>query len=369
MKRIKVGIIGQGRSGRDIHRFLMETEKEVWDRFEIVAISDPIKERWQYPSKYPASPKLKCYEDAHEMLKDKRIELVVNASRTPGHVPLSIEAMKAGFDVLCEKPAAGTLKEFDAAIAISKKTGKFYNIFQQSRFRTVFTKIMDVINSGVLGRISMVKVYYNGFGRRWDWQTIQDMCAGELLNTGPHPLDQCLQFYGDAYPEKIFCTMDRCLTYGDAEDSIKLVFGGKGHPTIDMEVCKTLYNSDVYLVYGTQGSLRGTGDTVTWKYYKPEDEIGHTVQKAPLEAAGRMPSYCVEPTPLKFYEETYKIPERHTWMVPWGVEYYKQLYAALTEGKPMDVKLEQVRRQIRLVEECHKMNPLSKKFHLTGERL
>ena len=367
MKRIKVGIIGQGRSGRNIHRLLMETEPEVWERFELVAISDPIKERWSFPSTLPVSPKLKCYEDCHEMLKDKRIELIVNSSRTPGHAPLSIEAMKAGFNVLCEKPAAPTLKEFDKAIAVSKKTGRFYNIYQQSRFRTVFVKVRELMESGIIGRVSMVRIYYNGFGRRWDWQTIQDMCAGELLNTGPHPLDQALALYGDGYPEQIFCTMDRLTTYGDAEDSIKLVFGGKGHPTIDMEVYKDGYPESVYHVYGTLGTIKATGDTVTWKYYKPEENITHTVCQAPLEGDGRLPVYCSEK--LHMYEESYKVPERMTAMHPWGVEYYKQLYAALTEGKPMDVTLEQVRRQIRLIEECHAKNPLNKKFHLKGERL
>ena len=41
-----------------------------------------------------------------------------------------------------------------------------------------------------------------------------------------------------------------------------------------------------------------------------------------------------------------------------------QLYAALTEGKPMEVTLEQVRRQIMIIEESHKQNPLPKKVTL-----
>ena len=42
MKRIRVGIIGQGRSGRNIHRHLFETQPELQKRFEVVAVADPM---------------------------------------------------------------------------------------------------------------------------------------------------------------------------------------------------------------------------------------------------------------------------------------------------------------------------------------
>ena len=42
MKRIRVGIIGQGRSGRNIHRHLFETQEQLKARFEVVAVADYI---------------------------------------------------------------------------------------------------------------------------------------------------------------------------------------------------------------------------------------------------------------------------------------------------------------------------------------
>ena len=47
MKKIRVGIIGQGRSGRGIHRHLFTTVPELQERFEVVAIADRIRERWE----------------------------------------------------------------------------------------------------------------------------------------------------------------------------------------------------------------------------------------------------------------------------------------------------------------------------------
>jgi predicted dehydrogenase len=206
MKRIKVGIIGQGRSGRNIHRHLFECCPALQERFDVVAVADPIEER-RANTNPGANPKCKHYADYKELLKDKNVELVVNASRSHKHVEISIEAMKAGYNVICEKPLANKVSDVDRLLKVQKETGKFFAVFQQARFRPLYQKICEVIRSGVLGEIAMVKVSYNSFGRRWDWQTIQGLNAGELMNTAPHPLDQMIglwDMFGVSDPDRIF---------------------------------------------------------------------------------------------------------------------------------------------------------------------
>ena len=44
----------------------------------------------------------------------------------------------------------------------------------------------------------------------------------------------------------------------------------------------------------------------------------------------------------------------------WGTKYYVNIYDAITTGAPIKVKLSQVRRQIAIIEECHRQNPLPK---------
>ena len=205
----------------------------------------------------------------------------------------------------------------------------------------------------------MVKVAYNCFGRRWDWQTIQDMCAGELLNTGPHPLDQVVQFFGNADPEQIFCKMDRANTFGDAEDHIKLIISGKGHPTVDMEVSRCCaFPGNTYEIYGTNGGLKACGTEVSWKYFRPQDMMEQHAIVEPLEGAGRMPVYCGED--MHIYEEKWTCPAYANTFDCWGTDYYKDIYEGITTGKPTEVQLEHVKRQIRIIEECHKQNPFPK---------
>ena len=359
MKRIRVGIIGQGRSGRNIHRYLIDTHKDLHEMFELVGVADPIAERRKFPDAISISPDFKEYDNYKDMLKDKSIDLIINSTRSMDHVPVSIEAMEAGFNVLCEKPLARTVADVDKVLEVSKRTGKYFAVFQQSRFRHLFRKTLDIMNSGVLGDIIMVKISYAGFKRRWDWQTIQDMCAGELLNTGPHPLDQVVQFYGDADPEQIFCKMDRVNNFGDAEDHIKLILSGKGHPTIDMEVSRCCaFPGNTYEIYGSCGGLKASGTEVTWKYFRPQDMKEQQVAVSPLEDANRLPIYCGED--MHIYEEKWSAPAFANSFDCWGTDYYKDIYEGIINGSPIEVKLEQVKRQVRIIEECHRQNPAEK---------
>lgn len=356
MKRIKVGIIGQGRSGRNIHRHLFECCPELQARFDVVAVADPIPERTA-PVNPGANPECRQYADYKEMLEDKNIELIVNASRSHRHVPIAIEAMEKGFNVVCEKPIANKVSEVDRAISKSKELGKFFAVFQQARFRPVFRKIFEIIQSGVLGEISMYKVHYNGFGRRWDWQTVRALNGGELLNTAPHPLDQIVELwesFGDSDPD-VFCRLANVNNSGDAEDFVKLILTGKDHPIIDLEVTRqTHFSPYMYQVYGSNGSLASKGSTVEWNYFRPEENPRKEVRIATMEGENRAPVYCSEK--LSTYNEKWTAPDSAESFDDWGTKYYLNIYDALMNGADLKVKLSQVRRQVAIIEECYRQN-------------
>lgn len=361
MKRIKTGIIGQGRSGRNIHRHILECCPALQERFDVVAVADPIKERCANTNP-GANKECKHYTHYKDLLKDKNVELIVNASCSHRHVDISIEAMKAGYHVLCEKPLTNKVSEVDRLLKVRQQTGKFFAVFQQARFRPLYRKICDVIRSGVLGEIAMVKVSYNSFGRRWDWQTVQGMNGGELMNTAPHPLDQMIalwDIFGESDPDRIFSKLANYNNYGDAEDFVKIILEGKDHPVIDLEVTKEcLFPQKMYQVFGSNGSLTADGNTVEWKYFRPEEAMGHKVCTTTLETDGRLPVYCSEK--LNFYSEKTELPDFANSFDDWGTKYYCNIYDALTKDAPLVVQLSQIRRQVAIIEECHKQNPLKK---------
>lgn len=350
MKQLKVGIIGQGRSGYSIH---VHSLSQMTDMFTIVAVSDPIEERMNEARERNGAT---GYTDYRDLIARDDLDLVVNASPSHLHVAITKEALLAGRNVLCEKPMARTAAEADEVISLAKRHKRFFDVFQQSRFAPYFAKVREVIDSGVLGRVVMIKVAFNGFSRRWDWQTLQEYNGGNLLNTGPHPVDQALELFGPDEMPRVTCFMDRANTCGDAEDFVKLILSGDGHPLIDVEISSCdAYPLYTYHVHGEHGGLTGDMKRINWKYYAPAEAPSQKLQRQPLP--GRQ--YCREDLPM--HEESWEIPPSESNLFDtMAGKYYRNLYAALTEGAEMTVKPQQVRRQIAVMEECHRQCPLSR---------
>ncbi|WP_127586698.1 Gfo/Idh/MocA family protein [Paenibacillus koleovorans] len=349
---LKVGIIGQGRSGRNIHAhgILREPEKYV-----ITAVADGLEER-----RARAVEEFGCnaYATWEEMVENEQLDLVVNASPSDLHFPISLDLLNRGVNVLCEKPLAKTPEEVDQLIAASKKSGAYLAVFQQSRYMPAFQKIRSIIDSGVLGRIVQVDSTSNGFARRWDWQTLQSNNGGNLMNTGPHPVDQALQLFGTDIMPDVTCIMDRANTFGDAEDYVKIILRGPGRPVIDIEISScSLFPRAQFTIQGTKGGLTGNTQSLTWKYFKSEEAPEQVLTTKPIINENGEPAYCREA--LTWYEEKWELelPEGFAAFEIMTNTLYKKLYATLTEGAALEITPEQVRQQMAVMEECRRQNP------------
>ena len=350
MKKLNVAIIGQGRSGRDIHGKHFHTDTE---RFHVAAVVEALEDR-----RRRAVEEYGCdtYESYSELFGRKDIDLVVNASFSYMHAPITIDLLNHGFHVLTEKPCAGTPEEVQAMMDAGKKNNRMFAIFQQSRFAPYFEKVKSIINSGVLGRIVQISIRFNGYARRWDWQCCQEFLGGSLYNTGPHPMDQALNLldYYDGTPN-VFCRMDRANTFGDAEDYVKVILTAPERPLIDVEISSCdAYPGYTYKVQGTRGGLKGNMTHIDWKYYSEEEAPRQVLIKTPLKNSEGLPMYCSEK--LVWTEESWNTNEPRTFT--YAVKrFYDTIYNHLVNGASLVVTPEQVKQQIAVIHECHRQNP------------
>ncbi|NLX06665.1 MAG: Gfo/Idh/MocA family oxidoreductase [Phycisphaerae bacterium] len=340
---VPVGVIGLGRSGWGIHINAMRPMPE---NFKIVGVTDPNAARCK-----EATDEFGCkvYQSVDQMLADKGVELVVVASLNRMHPPHAIQAMEAGKNVVCEKPMAADAAEADRMIAVSKKTGKMLAVFQNRRYAPDFVKVKEVIDSGKLGRIVMIKMMAHGFSRRWDWQTLKEFGGGALNNTGPHFVDQALQLFGPAEPN-IFCHMENVLSSGDAEDHVKVVFSAPKSPMIDLEITSACaYGQGNWLVMGSSGGLKGTMGELEWKYVDfskmPPRPIDRT--STPDRSYNREDLTWTE----EKWEKSNDFPGEATC-------FYRDLYETIRNAKPLHITPESVRRQIAILEKCHQLSPV-----------
>ncbi len=352
MKPMRIAIIGQGRSGRDIHgRFLRQTDDP---RYKVVAVVDELEERRTYAAEeYPGAD---IYADYRELFKRDDIDLVVNSTYSYQHYPVTLDLLNHGKNVLCEKPFAQKGEDCRTMIEAAKKNGVRLFVFQQSRLAPYYTKIREIIDSGVLGRIVQVSIHFSGFMRRWDWQCSQRFGGGSLYNTGPHPFDQALDLL-DFDPETriIYSKLDKLNSSGDAEDYAKFLLTAPGKPLIDVEISSCDgYAPWHYRIQAEHGSLKGTIGAIEYKYYIPEDEPERPLILTPLFNDERRPNYCAEK--LTWHEE--KIQLGGSAFDVGTSRYYDMVYRCLFEGVEPVIRPEQSAMQIAMMEQIHKDNPM-----------
>ncbi len=350
MKALKVGIIGYGRSGRDIHTHLF---KQLPDMYEVVAVADSDDQRQGMIQNELGCKAFNSYEEFYNC---KDLDFVVNASFSHMHSTISKALLNNGLNVLSEKPAANNEKEFISVLETAQATGKKYFVFQQYRFSPSYIKLKDVLASGCLGRIVQIELHFNGFARRWDWQTIQGFNAGSLLNTGPHPVDIALDLMSFPENPKVTCFMDRAQTYGDAEDFVKLLLSAESAPLLEIEISSCNAFSDfTYLVQGTRGTLKGDTKKLDWKYYDESKQPHQELTKIPLRNEKGEPLYCREKleTSTGSWEATGAELDDFNYK---GLGFYRSFYEAFTTGKPFMIQNDHVRKQMKVIEQSHLQN-------------
>ncbi len=118
--------------------------------------------------------------DYRELFSFDDVDLVVNASYSEMHYPITKDLLLHGKNVLVEKPFARSRYECDELLQIAKREGVLLAVFQQTFLAPFYEFCYDTIKSGKLGQVKQISIRYNGFARRWDWQTLQKKCAGSI---------------------------------------------------------------------------------------------------------------------------------------------------------------------------------------------
>lgn len=143
-------------------------------------------------------------EDYHDFLNDPELDAVSVCTPNKMHTPITIDFLKAGKHVLCEKPAARTYKEALEMQKAQHETGKTLNIGVVNRFNTAVNLIKNTIDDGELGEVYHVYVSFRahrsipGLGGAFTTKEIAG--GGVLIDWGVHYLDIVMYCTGDPKP-------------------------------------------------------------------------------------------------------------------------------------------------------------------------
>lgn len=186
---IRVAVVGTGGiSHAHINSYLQFPE-----RCKIVALVDIIPGKAQ---KVKEQYNLDCdvYLDHHDLLSRQDIDLVDVCTPPFAHAQISINALKAGKNVLCEKPMAASLEECDQMLKARDESGKKLSIIAQNRFRKPMRDLKFLLDSGIAGKVRHAQIdsfwyrshcYYD----LWWRGTWEKEGGGCTLNHAVHHID------------------------------------------------------------------------------------------------------------------------------------------------------------------------------------
>jgi predicted dehydrogenase len=110
------------------------------------------------------------YVDYREILGRKDIDAVLLCVPDHWHAQMSIDAMKAGKAVYCEKPMVRTVEEGPEVIAAQKSTGAVFQVGSQYASSMLYDKVKELVSSGAIGAVNMVEARYNRNSAIGAWQ-------------------------------------------------------------------------------------------------------------------------------------------------------------------------------------------------------
>lgn len=336
---IKLGIIGLGRAGYGMHL------SEMGDKglFEIYAVCDVEDERLEkMKEKYGC----KTYKRVEDIVEDPEIEVIDIATRSCDHFVHAMTALQAGKTVFLEKPITMNYEEAKKLFAYAESLGKNRLFIRHNRrFEAKFMEAQRIIESGILGDVYYVKRSVASFDRRADWQTLSQYGGGQLLNWGPHLVDQALRFCGGDYKRMTSYTR-QIAAAGDCEDVVLASFEGVNGRIVEIEISGgTAIAGPNYILNGTRGSLVDKGSTYEIKYL-PADYVFPPITSNP-HTPGQ--SFVSSP-PLPF------VTEEKTWETNALDHVWGYLYDAVREGKEYPIKSEEALKVMEVITEIKRQN-------------
>jgi predicted dehydrogenase len=162
--RIRIGLIGTGGMGiGDTQTALMV------EGVEVVAACDLYQGRLTR-AKELWGKDIYTTRDYRELLERSDVDVIINATTDHWHEKISIDALKKGKHVYCEKPMVQKVEEGHNIIKVQKATGKVFQVGSQYVSSIIHAKAKEIISAGDIGEINFAEAQIDRHSALGAWQ-------------------------------------------------------------------------------------------------------------------------------------------------------------------------------------------------------
>ena len=305
--RLAYGLIGAGGRGRYLNQHFQALGAEC------VGVAEVYEPYLQEALKQ--SPAAKSYVDYHELLAQSGVDAVVIATPDHQHCPMLLAALDAHKDVYLEKPMSHSLEESGRMIQAVRKTKQIVQVGMQRRSAPAVIKAKEIVDSGILGRVTLAKPMWNwnvskalnntplpgkldwkrflGSAKDRDlepmrfrsWRYFWDYSGGNMTDQGTHLMDVVQWFTGSGPVRSAVCYGQRAKNTGsEVPDVFCAVFEyEKLMATWTLNYCNSYENDWSIQFQGDEGTmiLNNAGYRI-WKEPVPKNPEPVQSMEAPI---------------------------------------------------------------------------------------
>ncbi|WP_299456772.1 Gfo/Idh/MocA family oxidoreductase [uncultured Microscilla sp.] len=200
MNKVKFAVVGCGNIGRR-HIAVVDAEPNA----ELVAISDIDESICEEQSQLYNN--VSWYNDYHQLLVNTDCDFVNICTPHYLHKEMTLTAIAEGKNVLVEKPMALSVEDCEEMNKAAKEAGVKLYVVKQNRFNTPVRLLKQLLDSGKLGQVYMVKCdvlwnRYQGYYDESPWRGKKALEGGALFTQVSHFIDLLVWWFGDVIDAK-----------------------------------------------------------------------------------------------------------------------------------------------------------------------
>jgi predicted dehydrogenase len=303
--RIQMGIIGSGGRGRSV----MGSFNKYPEQCEFIAVCDVYEPNINAALKLSRSGATSTM-DYRELLNNKDVVAILNATPDHWHAPVLLDAVAAGKDAYTEKPFSYSIEQGAKMVKAVRQTKQIVQVGMQRRSSEAVRGAKKIVEDGVLGEIVLARAewYWNRkpmpaklqLAGKLDWERFQgpakkryplderrffhwrnfsDYNGGHMTDQGTHLMDVIQWFCNDGKPPRTAVTQGMIHAHkgGDVPDTFSAAFE---YPTF-LATWTLCYSNSYH--NGWQITLQGRKATMVI------DDDGYRVYPEPWKSTNQAP--------------------------------------------------------------------------------
>lgn len=329
-------VIGYGGMGSWHTRKIKE---EMGEYAELIGIYDIDPAR----NKVAEENGIHAFASREELLADERIDLVTIATPNDYHKEIVMAALRAGKNVISEKPVTLSSADLEEMIACANECGKLFTVHQNRRWDEDYLTMKKLLDDGTLGKVFRIESRVQGSrGIPGDWRNQKQHGGGMVFDWGIHLLDQALMMTLPRKLKTVYAELTN-VTNENCDDGFRATLIFDDGLSFYVEVTTSNFISlPLWYMLGENGS----------SVIDDWDCSGKTVMVSDWENRDAVPIVAgagITKTMAPRTDDTIKEYPLDVQKADWG-EYYKNVFAYLRGEEPIIVTHDQQRRLLKLVE-------------------